>query len=186
MTTWKIDSAHTDVNFSAKHLMVTTVRGKFGAVDGSITLDDGDLTQSHGEFRVAATSVTTGVERRDQHLRSADFFDVEKFPSITFVSTVIASTGKDRYAVTGALTIKDTTRPATFDVEVLGYYNSMSGTRRVGLSATAKIDRDDWKLNWNVAIETGGWMVGKTITLEIEVAADEAAIAEPVLVPVAA
>ena len=186
MTTWKIDPAHTDINFSAKHMMVTTVRGKFGQVEGSITLDDADLTKSHGEFRVAATSLTTGVERRDQHLRSADFFDVEKFPSITFVSTAIASTGKDRYAVTGAMTIKDTTRPVTFDVEVLGYYNSMSGTRRVGLSATAKIDRDDWKLNWNVAIETGGWMVGKTITLEIEVAADEAVVVAPVLEPVSA
>jgi polyisoprenoid-binding protein YceI len=186
MTTWKIDPAHTDVNFSAKHMMVTTVRGKFGQVDGSIALDDADLTKSHGEFRVEAVSVSTGVERRDQHLRSADFFDVETYPAITFVSTNIAATGKDRYAVTGDLTTKDTTKPATFDVEVLGYYSSMSGTRRIGLSATTKIDRDAWNLNWNVAIETSGWMVGKTITLEIEVAADEATVAEPVRVPLAA
>jgi polyisoprenoid-binding protein YceI len=186
MTTWKIDPAHTDVNFSAKHMMVTTVRGKFGQVAGSIVLDDTDLTNSHGEFQVEATSVSTGMERRDQHLRSADFFDVEKFPAITFVSTAIASKGKDRFAVTGDLTIKDVTKPVTFDVEVLGYYSSMSGTRRVGLSATTKIDRDEWNLNWNVAIETGGWMVGKTITLEIDVAADQATEAEPVVVPVAA
>jgi polyisoprenoid-binding protein YceI len=186
MTTWKIDAAHTDVNFSAKHMMVTTVRGKFADVDGSIALDDADLTKSHGEFRVAAASVTTGVERRDQHLRSADFFDVEKFPAITFVSTGITATGTDTYAVTGDLTIRDTTRPITFDVEVLGFYKSMTGSRRVGLSATAKLDRETWNLGWNVALETGGWLVGKTITLQIDVAADESTAAEPVLAALAA
>ncbi|HTC86268.1 MAG TPA: YceI family protein [Candidatus Acidoferrum sp.] len=188
MTTWKIDTAHTDVSFSAKHMMVTTVRGKFAEVDGSITLDENDPTRSHGEFTVAAASLATGVERRDQHLRSADFFDVGNYPTIAFSSTGIVSTGKDTYAVTGDLTIRDTTRPITFDVEVLGYYTSMTGGRKVGLSATAKLARDEWNLGWNVALETGGWLVGKTVALEIDVSADEvlAPVEAPVLTPVAA
>jgi polyisoprenoid-binding protein YceI len=178
MTTWKIDAAHTDVNFTAKHMMVTNVRGKFGDVSGTIALDDADPTHSSGEFSVAAASVSTGQEKRDGHLRSADFFDVEKYPTITFASTAIESRGTDRYAVTGDLTIRDTTRPITFDVEVLGFYKAMSGGRRVGLSASAKLDREAWGLTWNMALESGGWLVGKQISLVIDVAADEVVVAD--------
>ncbi|MBF6606231.1 MAG: YceI family protein [Chloroflexi bacterium] len=173
MSTWKIDPAHTDVNFSAKHMMVTTVHGKFAAVDGAITLDDAAPERSSGAFRVASASITTGVEKRDGHLRSADFFDVENHPSIVFTSTAISPNGTDRYAVTGDLTIRGTTRPATFDVEVLGFYAGMNGQRRIGLTATTKIDREAWGLTWNVGLEAGGWLVGKEISIEVDVAADE-------------
>ncbi len=179
MTTWKIDNAHTQVNFSAKHMMVTTVRGTFHDIDGTIELDENDPTRSRGEFRVATASVDTNFGARDTHLRSPDFFDAERFPSISFVSTDIRLVGDDRFDVTGDLTIRDVTKPITFDVTLDGIVPGMSGARHAGLSATAKIARDDWGLNWNVALEQGGWLVGKEITLDITIAADEVAVAEP-------
>lgn len=179
MTTWKIDNAHTQISFSAKHMMVTTVRGTFHDVAGTIELDENDPTRSRGEFRVATTSVDTNFGARDAHLRSPDFFDAERFPSISFVSTDIDQVGDDAFKVTGDLTIRETTRPVTFDVTLDGIVPGMSGARHAGLSATAKVARDDWGLNWNVALEQGGWLVGKDITLEITIAADEVAAAEP-------
>src|SRR5688572_32789503 len=116
MTTWKIDTAHTQVNFSAKHMMVTTVRGTFHDVAGTIELDEDDPTRSRGEFRVGSASVDTNFGARDTHLRSADFFDAERYPEITFVSTEIVGVGDDRFTVTGDLTIRDTTKPLTFEV----------------------------------------------------------------------
>ena len=168
MSTWKIDAAHTDVLFSAKHMMVTTVRGTFATVDGTIELDDDRPERSRGTFTVDAASIDTGQAKRDGHLRSADFFDVERFPTIGFKSTGVEPTGGDTYAVTGDLTIRDVTRPVTFEVEVLGFYTGMSGGRRIGLSARTKLDREAWGLTWNVTLETGGWLVGKKVDLEIE------------------
>ena len=179
MSTWKIDTAHTQINFSAKHMMVTTVRGTFHDVAGTIELDENDPTRSRGEFRVGTASVDTNFGARDAHLRSADFFDADRFPAITFVSTTIQQVGDDRFDVTGDLTIRDTTRPVTFDVRLEGIVPGMSGARHAGLSATTKIARDDWGLNWNVALEQGGWLVGKEIKLEVAIAADEVAAAEP-------
>lgn len=179
MTTWKIDTAHTQVNFSTKHMMVTTVRGTFHDVAGTIELDEEDPTRSRGEFRVGAASVDTNFGARDTHLRSADFFDAEKFPDITFVSTKVTQVGDDLFKVTGDLTIRDTTKPLTFDVQLDGIVPGMSGARHAGLSATTKVAREDWDLNWNVALEQGGWLVGKEIKLEIAIAADEVAVAEP-------
>ena len=179
MTTWKIDTAHTQVNFSAKHMMVTTVRGTFHDVAGKIELDETDPTRSRGEFRVGAASVDTNFGARDTHLRSADFFDAEGFPDITFVSTGMTQVGDDQFKVTGDLTIRETTKPLTFDVQLEGIVPGMSGARHAGFSATTKIAREDWGLNWNVALEQGGWLVGKEIKLEIAIAADEVAVAEP-------
>ncbi len=179
MTTWKLDNAHTQVNFSAKHMMVTTVRGTFHDVEGTIELDETDPTRSKGEFRVATASIDTNFGARDAHLRSPDFFDAETFPHVTFTSTDIKRTGEDRYAVTGDLTIRDVTKPATFEVELEGIVKGMGGQRHAGLSAKATIQRDDWGLNWNVALEQGGWLVGKEIKLEIAIAADEVEVAEP-------
>lgn len=179
MTTWKIDNAHTQVNFSAKHMMVTNVRGTFHDVDGTIELDENDPTRSRGRFRVAAASVDTNFGARDTHLRSADFFDAERFPDITFVSTDIDRAGDDHYNVTGDLTIRDVTKPITFDVRLEGIVPGMSGARHAGLSVTAKFAREDWGLNWNVALEQGGWLVGKEIKLDIAIASDEVAVAEP-------
>lgn len=175
MTTWKIDTAHTQVNFSAKHMMVTNVRGAFHDVDGTIELDENDPTRSRGEFRVAAASLDTNFGARDTHLRSADFFDAEQYPTITFASTAIEQVGDDRFKVTGDLTIRETTKPVTFDVTLEGIVPGMSGARHAGMTATAKIAREDWGLNWNVALEQGGWLVGKEIKLDIAIAADEVA-----------
>ena len=172
-STWKIDPAHTDIAFSAKHMMVTTVRGKFAAVDGTIEVDLDDPTSAIGEFTVQAASLSTGFEARDGHLRSADFFDVEQHPTITFRTTAIEPAGGDDYRVTGELTIRDVTRPLTFDVAFLGAYQGLSGARRLGFHGRTTLERETWGLGWNVALETGGWLVGKTITLDIDVAAEE-------------
>ena len=172
VTTWRTDPAHTDIQFSAKHMMVTTVRGKFADVAGTLTLDESDPTASSGAFTVHAASLSTGNEQRDGHLRSADFFDAETHPEITFVSTAVTPKGGNDYAVTGDLSIRGTTRPATFDVEFLGLYQGFEG-RRAGFHATTRLNREDWGLTWNVTLETGGWLVGKEIKLEIDLALDE-------------
>jgi polyisoprenoid-binding protein YceI len=170
---WTIDPAHTDILFSAKHMMVTTVRGKFHEVDGTLVLDEADPTRSSGEIRIAAASLNTGSAQRDGHLRSADFFDAERHPWITFRSTAVEHTGGDEYRVTGDLTIRETTRPATFDATFLGFYTGMQGGRRAGIAARTTLNRKDWDLGWNVALEAGGWLVGEEVTIEIEVAVDQ-------------
>jgi polyisoprenoid-binding protein YceI len=174
VTTWNIDTAHTDVLFSAKHMMVTTVRGKFADVSGTIRLDEENPTASTAEFTVAVASLNTGVEQRDGHLRSADFFDVENHPTASFTASKVEARGGSDYAVTGDLTIRGTTRPVTFDVEHLGFYTGMNGARRAGFHATGKINREEFGLTWNVALESGGWLVGKDIKLEFDLAAEQA------------
>lgn len=174
-TAFNVDKTHTDVTFSAKHMMVTNVRGKFRTVDGTLNLDPENPTASFGSFSVETASIDSGVDQRDGHLRSADFFDAEHFPTMSFTSTKVEAKRGDDYAVTGDLTIKDVTRPVTFDVEFLGLYASMAGARRAGFHATAKINREDFGLTWNVALETGGWLVGKDIKIEIDLAVEEAA-----------
>ena len=178
MTTWKLDTAHTQIAFSARHMMVTTVRGTFHDVEGTIELDESDPTRSRGEFRVAAASVDTNFGARDAHLKSADFFDAETFSHLSFVSTAVKQVRDDEFEVTGDLTIKDVTKPATFKVELEGIVKGMSGARHAGLSASTKIAREDWGLGWNVALEQGGWLVGKEIKIEITIAADEVAVAD--------
>jgi polyisoprenoid-binding protein YceI len=172
---WSIDPAHTDILFSAKHMMVTTVRGKFHEVDGTLVLDESDPTRSTGEIRIAAASLNTGAAPRDAHLRSADFFDAENYPWITFRATAVEHVADDDYRVAGDLTIRETTRPATFDATFLGFYTGMQGGRRAGIAARTKLNRKDWGLGWNVALEAGGWLVGEEVTIEIEVAVDQAA-----------
>ncbi|HEX5827791.1 MAG TPA: YceI family protein [Candidatus Limnocylindrales bacterium] len=171
-TTWKIDPAHTDVQFSAKHMMVTTVRGKFHEVDGTVTIDDANPAATSGSFTVKAASLNTGFEQRDVHLRSGDFFDAENHPEITFTVTGVAPKGGSDYSVTGDLTIREITKPVSFAVEFLGNYQGFQG-RRAGFRGTTKLNREDWGLTWNMALETGGWLVGKEIKLEIDVALDE-------------
>ena len=177
MTTWKIDPAHTDINFSAKHLMVTNVRGRFDDVEGEIELDPADPTAATGEIRIDAATLSTGFEARDNHLRSADFFDVERYPQIVARVNRIEPKGS-RYVVTADVTIRDVTRPIAFETEFLGVVQGMSGGRHAGFQMTAKINREEWGLNWNMALEAGGWLVGRDIKLEIEVALDEVALAD--------
>jgi polyisoprenoid-binding protein YceI len=187
-TTWKLDSAHTDIGFSAKHMMVTTVRGKFNAVEGTLLLDEENPVNSSGSFSVRADSINTGVEKRDGHLRSADFFDAETWPTIGFTSTRVEAARGGDYRVTGDLSIRGRTLPATFDVEFLGLYQGFGGVRRAGFHAVTKIDREDWGLSWNMALETGGLLVGKEIRIEIDLAVEEAraAVTEPARILVAA
>lgn len=175
MTTWQLDNAHTQINFSAKHMMVTTVRGTFHDVAGTIELDEAEPSRSRGAFQVQVASIDTNFAARDTHLRSADFFDAESWPTIDFVSTRIVARGDNAFDVTGDLTIRDVTRPTTFRVEVDGIVNGMTGARHVGLSASARIDRRDWGLDWNVALEQGGWLVSREIKIDIAIAADEVA-----------
>jgi polyisoprenoid-binding protein YceI len=186
MGTWKIDPAHTDVSFSAKHMMITTVRGKFDRVEGALELDEAQPTHSRGEIRVGAASLSTGFEARDQHLRSADFFDVEKHEWIVVRTTSVERQDSGTYKVTADVTIRGETRPVTFDVAYLGTTPGMTGARHAGFSARAKVNRKDWGLNWNMALEAGGWLVGDEIKLDIEVAADEVGVTAAVPVKAAA
>ena len=179
-TTFTIDPAHTDVLFSAKHMMVTSVRGKFQDVSGSITIDEENPAGARGEFSINVASLNTGVEARDAHLRSADFFDTERFPTATFVAGKVAPKGGQDYVVTGELSIRGVTREVSFDVEFLGFYTGMNGARRAGLHATGRINREDFGLTWNVALESGGWLVGKDIRLEFDVAVEQVVAQEPV------
>jgi polyisoprenoid-binding protein YceI len=174
-TTFTLDKSHTDVTFSTKHMMVTTVRGKFNAVEGTLNLDPENPSASSGSFSVETASIDTGVDQRDGHLRSADFFDAENYPTMDFTSTAVEAKGGDEYAVTGDLTIKGVTRPITFDVEFLGLYRSMAGAQRAGFHATARINREAYGLTWNVALESGGWLVGKDVKIEIDLAVEELA-----------
>ena len=176
MATFAIDPAHTDVLFSAKHMMVTTVRGTFTDVSGTIDIDETEPTASKAELTVKAASVDTGFGARDTHLRSGDFFAVEAYPEIRVVSTKIQPKGGmsgNDFVVTADVTIKDVTKPVDFDVEFLGFYTGMDGSRRAGFSAKAKVNRKDWGLDWNVALEAGGWLVGDQIKLEVDVALQE-------------
>ena len=171
-TRWKTDLTHADVQFSAKHMMVTTVRGKFADVVGTMTLDEENPSASSGEFTIQAASLTTGVERRDAHLRNEDFFHSDVYPTITFRSTSVESAGIDRYTVTGDLTIRDVTNTFTFDVDFLGFYQGFGG-RRAGFHAIGTLNRDAFGLTWNVMLESGAWLVGKDVKLEIDLAMDE-------------
>ena len=173
MSTWRIDAAHTDITFKARHMMLTTVRGRFDEIEGTLQLDEQHPANSGGEIRVAAASLSTGFEARDQHLRSADFFDVEQHPWIEFRSVSIEPRGDSRFDVTGEVTIKGVTVPVAFDVEYQGAAPGMRGGRHASLTARATVNRRDWGLNWNMALEAGGWLVSDEVALEIDVAADE-------------
>jgi polyisoprenoid-binding protein YceI len=163
-TTWTIDPAHTDVEFAVKHLMISTVKGRFADVKGTA------ITPDHGEPRIDVTigtaSIDTRQEQRDAHLRSGDFFDVEKFPEMRFVGTSAERT-KDGWKVTGDLTIKGITKPVTLDVTEEGTAKDPWGNERMGVSASTRIDRRDYGLTWNAALEAGGWLVGDEIRISV-------------------
>lgn len=170
-TTWTIDPAHTLIEFSTKHMMFTTVKGRFAGIDGTITLDEVNPDQSSAQAVVDATSVDTRAEQRDVHLKSADFFDVEKYPTITFTSTRVEVEGNEHAKVTGDLTIKDAARPVTLDVTLNGYGKNPYGQEIAGFTAETTINRKDFGLNWNVALEAGGMLVGDTIKISLEIQA---------------
>lgn len=169
-TAWKLDPAHSIVEFSAKHLMITTVKGRITDIEGTIYTDEKDLKNSSVEATLKAVSLDTRTEQRDQHLRSADFLDVEKFPEIRFRSTKIQG-DKQNFKLTGDLTIRDVTMPITLDVEFEGETKDPWGGQRVGFSANGKIDRREFGLTWNQALEAGGVVVGNDIKISLEVQA---------------
>jgi len=176
MSTWQLDTAHTVVSFTAKHMMITKVRGIFKGVTGTIDFNEADPASSSVEVTIPSGTIETGMEPRDSHLRSADFLDAENHPTLTFVSRGIAPQG-DRWAIKGDLTIRGVARPVVLDAAPLGVVTGMDGRRHAGFEASARIRRSEWGLGWNVGLEAGGWLVSDEIVIELEVAADEVATA---------
>lgn len=174
--TWTMDPAHSAVTFSAKHMMVTTVRGSLAIRDVDLDFDPDAPEQSRVRVSLDAASIDTGQYARDQHLRSADFLEAEAHPTLDFASTRIEPRGGDRYAIHGDLTIRGVTRPVVLDAELGGVVRDwQGGGRRAAFSARTAIDREDFGLTWNVALEQGGWLVSKEIKIEIDLAAVEPA-----------
>lgn len=169
-TAWVIDPAHSVVEFSVRHMMISTVKGRFNGVKGTINDVADDPSLSSVEVHIDPASVSTGDDKRDAHLKSPDFFDVEHYPAIIFKSTRIEGTRED-FTVTGDLTIKDQTRPVTLKSSFNGEGVNPYGKTVASFSATASLNRKDWGLNWNVALETGGVLVSDTIKLEMEIQA---------------
>ena len=169
-STWNIDPVHTLAEFKVKHMMISNVKGQFTGIKGVLALDETSLANSHVEASVEAASINTREPQRDAHLKSADFFDVEKFPTLSFKSTRISQVRNGELAVAGDLTLHGVTRSVVFDVEgpTLPAKDPWGNTR-VGLSATTKINRKDFGLTWNAALETGGILVGDEVTITLDV-----------------
>jgi polyisoprenoid-binding protein YceI len=168
--TWTLDPAHSSVTFSAKHMMVTTVRGSMKIRDFDLDLDVDNPEASSVRVSLDAASIDTGQQMRDDHLRSADFLKADEFPTIDFVSTRIVRTGDDTGDLHGDLTIRGVTRPIVLKAEFGGIVPNMQGGQRGAFSASAKINREDFGLTWNVALEQGGVLVSKDIKIEIDLA----------------
>jgi len=168
-TTWKLDPAHSSAEFKVKHMMISNVKGSFSGLSGALTEHTVDSTLSSVQASVPVSTVTTGDAQRDAHLKSADFFDAEKYPTLDFNSTKVVRKG-DAYEVTGDLTIHGVTKPVTFAVDGPSAPGKDPwGNTRIGLSATTKINRKDFGLGWNAALETGGFLVGDEIAITLEV-----------------
>jgi polyisoprenoid-binding protein YceI len=169
-TTWTLDPAHSAAEFKVKHMMISNVKGKFSALSGVLILDETDPTRSSVEASIPFDSLATGDAGRDAHLKSADFFDAEKFPIMTFQSTGVQAHAPGEHSVAGNLTLHGVTLPVTLSVE--GPNEPVKdpwGNLRVGISATTKINRKDFGLTWNAALETGGVLVGEDVTISLDV-----------------
>lgn len=179
MTTWTLDQTHAELGFSAKHMMVATVKGRFTDIQADIEINEEQPEASRVRAVVDAASLSTGNDDRDTHLKSADFLDVEQFPQLVFQSTSVRRKGDDELELTGDLTIKDVTRPVVLKGEFTGPIASPWGDRRAGFSLDGEIDREDFGLTWNMALEAGGVLVSRKVKLhvDVEVAAPVAAAA---------
>jgi polyisoprenoid-binding protein YceI len=162
---WSIDSTHSTVEFSVRHLGIATVKGAFHTVSGELEVDEEDLTRSRGSVVVDVASIDTRDERRDTHLRSADFFDVDSFPTATFESRAIRHLGSDRYEVEGDLTIHGTTRPVVLSAELSEFITDPWGNRRAAVEVEGEINRTDFGLTWNQVLEAGRLMVGEKVKI---------------------
>jgi len=169
--TYTIDPAHSRIGFVARHAMVTKVRGSFNEFDGSGYLDAANPANSKLELSIKAASIDTRNADRDAHLRSNDFFDMDTYPQITFTSTSVEPSGDSAYRVTGDLTIKGATRPVSIDFEYTGSAVDPYGNQRIGFEGTTTVNRKDWGVNWNAALEAGGVLVSENVTLEFDVSA---------------
>ena len=168
--TWNVDTAHSTVEFTVRHMMISNVKGTFNDFQGTIIADPHDLTDASIDFTIAASSIDTRKNDRDNHLRSADFFDVENYANLTFTATKVEKKADDQYKMTGDFTIKDTTKPATFDVTFEGIAKDpMSGDEAAGFTASTKINRKDFGLTWNAALETGGVVVSDEVKIHLEI-----------------
>ncbi len=176
---WQIDNTHSQVTFSVRHMMVTTVKGQFNVLSGKLDIDEQHPENSWVEAEVDAASIDTRDERRDGHLRSPDFFDAANYPTITFKSTKVEAVGDHEYRVSGDLTLHGVTRQVAFDAEYSGQLKDPYGMQRAGLSAKAAINRKDFGLSWDQALESGGVLVGDKVTIEIDLAAVRAAVGQP-------
>jgi polyisoprenoid-binding protein YceI len=167
--TYVVDASHSEVGFTARHAMVTKVRGRFSDVEGTLVLGE-DAASSRATATIRTASIDTGSADRDAHLRSADFFDADAFPEITFATTGVRADGED-YLVDGELTIKGVTRPVTLEVEFGGVATDPFGNVRAGFSGTTTVNRKDFGLTWNAALETGGVLVSEKVVLSFDVSA---------------
>jgi polyisoprenoid-binding protein YceI len=165
---WQLDPAHTTVGFAVRHLMISTVKGRFREIEGAARFDPADPTTGSAEVTIRTASVDTAVADRDAHLRSADFFDVEKYPTMKWTSRRVEPLDGKRFRVEGDLTIRDVTRPVTLEVTVHGTARDPWGGDRLGVSATGTLKRSDFGLTWNQALETGGVLVGDEVRLELD------------------
>lgn len=169
-TTWDIDPVHSTAQFKVKHMMISNVKGEFTGLTGKLQFDAADLASSRVETQIDAASINTRDPQRDAHLKSADFFDVEKFPTLSFKSTHASRKGDGELAVAGQLTIRGTTRDVVFEVEgPTAPVKDPWGNTRIGLSATTRVNRKDFGLTWNATLETGGILVGDEVTIALDV-----------------
>ena len=165
---WQIDPAHSSIQFTVRHMMISNVRGRFEKFTGTVDFNEEHPEQSSVEVQIEAASINTKEAQRDGHLRSPDFLDAEQYPYLTFKSTRVTKTGENTGRIVGDLTIRDVTREVVLDVEYAGQAQSPWGTTSAGFSATTTINRKDWNLTWNQALETGGVLVGDQIKIAIE------------------
>ena len=170
ITTWNIDPAHSAAEFKVKHMMISNVKGRFSGLSGTLTLHEPEHTLTRVDASIDVATIHTGDPQRDGHLKSAEFFDVEKFPTMAFKSTRVEPKGDGEFAVTGDLTLHGVSRPVTFAVSDLsGPGKDPWGNTRIGLTATAKINRKEFGLSWNAALETGGFLVGDEVAIGLDV-----------------
>jgi polyisoprenoid-binding protein YceI len=174
-STWNIDTSHSGINFTVRHMVVSKVRGKFTDWKGALILNEEHPARSSVEVAIDAASIDTGVADRDNHLRSPDFLDVAQYPRITFRSTALKSAGTERFQVTGDLTIRGVSRQVTLEVEAGGQAKDPWGNQRTGYSARLRLERKDFGLQWNQLLETGGVLVGEQVDVEIDLEAIKAA-----------
>ncbi len=171
---WAVDAAHSGIDFSVKHMMISRVKGSFNDFTANVEADVNDLSTAKIDFVIDVNSIDTRNTDRDNHLRSADFFDSENYPSIKFNSTDIKKVGDDEYELTGHVTIKETTKKETFKVEFEGSGKDPWGNEKIGFTADGKLNRKEYGLAWNQVLETGGIMVGEDIKINLQIQAQEA------------